>query len=189
MRIKFFLLLFLVCFKNYAQETEFSKTSIKTGIGLGFGSGIEEDGIGLVYQIGWQKSYGQNERFRINPSIVYGGFNSFADDDNDQLFRMSILGLNIHYDLIRYESVSIVTTIGGFANYTRGLIGTGAEFGSGESKFFSEIYLGGNASWGFRIDNKKSKIAYELRPFNLYVGNKQFTLGYMMFGIDFKLRK
>ena len=56
-----------------------------------------------------------------------------------------------------------------------------------ESEYFYSLYFGGNGSVGIRVDPVKSKFAYEVRPLNVHVGNKGFILGYLMFGIDFKL--
>ena len=49
----------------HAQDIEFKKGSIRTGIGVGYNEGLRENGIGLVYAIGWQKSYGQKNKFRM----------------------------------------------------------------------------------------------------------------------------
>ena len=176
----------------YSQEIEFRKSSIKTGIGIGINEGQKEIGNGLVYSIGWQKSFGEKNKVRINPNMTFGGFLPIAiTDTRDQYYRITSLGINIHYDLIKYKAVSIVTTGGGFINYSRGLLGTGGwpEANNNSSEYFYSLYFGGNASIGLRIDPKKSKLAYEIRPINIHFGNKGFMLGYLMFGIDFKLKK
>ena len=176
----------------YSQEIEYKKSSIRTGIGIGINEGRREIGNGLVYTIGWQKSVGEKNKLRINPNMIFGGFLPIAvTDTRDQFYRISSLGLNIHYDLIKYKTISIVTTCGGFINYSRGLLGTGGwpEANNNNSEYFYSLYFGGNASIGLRIDPKHSKLAYEIRPINIHLGNKGFILDYLMFGIDFKLRK
>ncbi len=112
-------------------------------------------------------------------------------DTRDQFYRLTTLGLNIHYDLIRYKSVSIVTTGGGFVNYSRGLLGTGGwpEANNNSSEYFYSLYFGGNASIGLRVDSANSKYAFEIRPINIHLGNKGFLLGYFMIGLDFKIKK
>ncbi len=175
-----------------SQETEFKNSSVKTSIGIGINEGYREIGMGLVYSIGWQKIIDKKNRLRINPNMIYGGFLPLAiTDTRDQFYRITTLGLNIHYDLVKYKAVSIVTTGGGFINYSRGLLGTGGwpEANNNSSDYFFSLYYGGNASLGLRIDPKNSKLAYELRPYNFHFGNKNFFLGYLMFGIDFKLKK
>jgi hypothetical protein len=176
----------------YSQEFEFKKSSIRTGIGIGINEGQREIGNGLIYSIGWQKSYGKKSKIRLNPNMIFGGFLPIGiTDTRDQFYRITSLGLNIHYDLIQYKAVSIVTIGGGFINYSRGLLGTGGlpEANNNSSEYFYSLYVGGNASIGLRIDPKKSKLAYEIRPINIHFGNKGFMLGYLMFGIDFKLKK
>lgn len=176
----------------YSQETEYKKSSIRTGIGIGINEGSREIGMGLIYSIGWQKSVGEKNKLRINPNMTIGGFLPIAITyTRDQFYRITSLGINIHYDLIRYKAVSIVTTGGGFINYSRGLLGTGGwpDANNNTSEYFYSLYYGGNASVGLRIDPKQSKLAYEVRPINIHLGNNGFILGYLMFGIDFKLKK
>ncbi len=175
-----------------AQDREFKKSSIRTGLGFGLNSGKEEIGFGLVYAIGWQKSIGEKDRVRINPSITLGGFMPFiVTDTRDQFYRITSLELNFHYDLIKYKDVSLVTSGGVFGNYSRGLLGTGGfpEENNNSSEYFLSFYYGGYVSWGLRIDQKNSKIASEIRPFNLHFGSGDFYMYYLMFCMEFKLRK
>lgn len=187
------LILLVITGKNlYSQDIGFKKSSIRTGIGVGMNEGKREIGYGLVYTIGWQKSIGTKNRARINPNMTFGGFLPIViTDTRDQYYRINSLGLNIHYDLIKYKAASIVTTVGVFANYSRGLLGTGGwpEANNSHSEYFYSLYYGGSASIALRIDPSKSKFAYEIRPLNIQLGNKGFMLGYLMLGIDFKLRK
>ncbi|MBK0401502.1 hypothetical protein I5M27_00815 [Adhaeribacter sp. BT258] len=176
----------------YSQETEYKKSSIRTAIGIGINEGSREIGMGLIYSIGWQKSVGEKNKLRINPNMTIGGFLPIAiTDTRDQFYRITSLGINIHYDLIKYKAVSIVATGGGFINYSRGLLGTGGwrDAQNNNSEYFYALYYGGNASVGLRIDPKQSRFAYEVRPINIHLGNKGFILGYLMVGIDFKLKK
>jgi len=187
------LMIFILTMNNiFSQEIEFKKSSIRTGVGIGVNEGQREIGLGLVYSIGWQKCIGEKNKLRINPNLTFGGFLPFAiTDTRDQFYKISLLGLNIHYDLIKYKAISIITTVGGFLNYSRGLLGTGGwpEENNNWSEYFYSIYFGYNASIGLRINPKKSKLAYEIRPINIHNGNNGFVLSYFMFGIDFKLKK
>lgn len=176
----------------FAQEGEFKSTSIRTGIGIGFNEGLRETGLGLVYLVGWQKSYGKKNKLRLNPNIIIGGFSPIGiTDTRDQFYRISSLGLDIHYDLIKYKAVSIVTTGGGFINYSRGLLGTGGwpEANNDKSEYFNSLYLGVDTSLGIRVNPKNSKLAYEFRPISIQFGNNYYVLGYLMVGIDIKLKK
>lgn len=168
----------------YSQDVDvpkFSQNSIRTGLGIGINGGLDETGFGLVYSIGWQKSYGKKNKLRLNPNLLFGGFTDIGITDiSDQYVRISSLGFNAHYDLIKYKSVSIVTTAGVFLNYSKGLIG---------SAYFSRLYYGGSASIALRINPKKSRVAYEWRHISVQGGNKDFFLAYFMLGIDVKLKK
>ncbi len=185
-------LMLLVGNKIYSQEKKFERSSIRTGIGIGINDGHQETGLGLIYSLGWQKSYGEKNKFRLNPNMIIGGFKPIMiTDTRDQFYRITSLGLNVHYDLVKYKAVSIVTTGGGFFNYSRGLLGTGGmlEANNNHSEYFNSFYLGGNISLGLRINREDSKLAYEIRPLNIQFGNDYFLLGYLMFGIDIKLEK
>jgi hypothetical protein len=194
LKIAYLSLLILLVMSNKlnAQETEFKRASIRTGIGIGFNEGKRETGMGLIYSIGWQKSYGKKNKLRINPNLIIGGFLPIGiTDTRDQFYRITSLGTNIHYDLIKYKAFSFVTTGGIFINYSRGLLGTGGwtEANNNSSEYFNSFYFGGNASLGIRINPKNSRLAYEFRPINIQFGNNYFMLGYLMFGIDIKLKK
>lgn len=175
------------------QEIAYRRTTIKTGSGISINEGQREVGIGLIYSVGIQKSYGKNNRLRLNPDVLLGSYRTyvFPTDTRDQFYKITALGLNIHYDLISKEAVSFVTTCGGFINYSRGLLGTGGrtEENNNSSEYFHSLYFGANANIGIRIDSKKKKLAYEIRPVNLYFGNKGFILGFIMFSVDFKFKR
>ena len=188
-----FTLLVLTNTYLFSQEIEFKNSSIRTGVGLGINQGEEEAGIGLAYTIGWQKSYGKKNRIRLNPNIILGSYRTYAipTDTRDQLYKITILGYNIHYDLIKAEAVSIIVTAGSFINYSRGLLGTGgwSITNNNSSEYFHSFYYGANISFGFRVNPKKSRLVYEFRPMNIHIGNNGFILGYLMFGMDFKLKE
>jgi hypothetical protein len=195
MTVKFFyisiLSLLLMDQAVYAQESAFGKNSINTGIGIGINAGRQETGLGVVCSFGWQKSFGQKNKLRINPNMLFGEFLPIViTDTRDQFYRTTALALNLHYDLLRYKAVSLVTAAGGFVNYSRGLLGTGGwpEANNNRSAYFYTLYFGGAASFGLRIDPKNKQLSYELRPLNFLLGSKGFTMGYLMFNVDFKLK-
>lgn len=133
------LLLLLTGSNGCAQEIEFKRSSVRTGIGIGFNNGSREIGLGLVYSIGYQKSFGVKNKLRINPNMTFGGFSPIIiTDTRDQFYRITSIGLNIHFDLVKYKAVSIVTSGGAFINYSRGLLGTG---GRGNASNTSSEYF------------------------------------------------
>lgn len=195
-KIKLSLLIFIVALlaeiNIYSQDTKFKHTSIRTGVGIGINEGRRETGTGLIYSIGWQKSYGKKEKIRINPNMIFGGFIPIGiTDTRDQYYKVTSLGLNTHYDIIKYKALSVVTTGGVFINYSRGLLGTGGwpEANNNQSEYFNSLYYGGNISLGLRINPKNSKLAYEVRPIDMQFGNDYFLLAYLMFGIDIKINE
>ncbi len=179
--------------KLFSQDTQpvFSKKSVKVGFGYGFNEGKYEDGVGLLYSIGWNKSLGKKQRFRLNPNLLLGGFSAdFITDIRDQYYRTSSYGLNMHFDLIRFRSLAIVVTAGAFVNYSRGLLGTGGDdeatnFRS--SSYFYRLTAGGYASAALRFDSPKHRIAWELRPLSVQHGYPYYTLGFMHLSADIKL--
>ncbi|MBZ9631404.1 hypothetical protein LB465_11490 [Salegentibacter sp. LM13S] len=186
----FILFLFLSLNQNLYSQEKSHPQSIRTGIGLSFNNGREERGMGLIYSIGYQKSFGNNNRIRLNPNLIFGGFLPIGiTDTRDQFYRISSFGFNLHYDLVKFKSISVVTSPGIFLNYSRGLLGTGGmpEADNYTSEFFNSIYFGGKFSLGLRITPSGKRLAYEIRPLNIQFGNKGFILGYLMFGIDIKL--
>lgn len=186
------LVLILISTKLFSQEKEFKKTSIKTGIGLAMNEGDKEFGNGLVYAIGFQKSYGKKDKLRINPNFLFGGFlPAGITDTPDMYYKLSSLGLDLHYDILKVEIVSLAATVGGFMNYSRGLIGTGGmpPEGRTHSDYFLGLYFGGKVGLGLRFAPENGKLAFEFKPFNVQFGNKGFFLGAFMFGVDIRLEK
>lgn len=141
-----------------------------------------------MYSIGWQKSYGSKNKLRLNPNSIVGEFSSSGiTDGREQFYRVTSLGIYLHYDAIRYKAFSIVTTGGVFINYSRGLLEPHAN--TTNYQYFNSLYFGGVVSFGIRVNPKNSKFAYEFNPVNAQLGSDDFLLGYLMFGIDFKLKK
>jgi hypothetical protein len=185
-----FYILFLFVNLAISQENLFSRHSIKTGIGVGINEGEKVIGMGLVYTIGYQKNFGKKEKLRIAPNITFGSFNSnYVNDARDSFYQITNFGLLVNYDLIKYKSISLFLVAGGFANYTRGMIGTGGENNIISSEYFNAFNYGGTTSFGIRINPLKSRISYEIKPMTMSFGNKDYLFGYMMFGIDYKLKK
>ncbi len=189
------LLIFTVSISNkiYSQNTDYTNNSVRTGFGFGINEGTKETGTGLLYNIGWNKTIGEKQRLRLNPNVLFGVFSTeISRGIRDQYYRTSSYELNMHYDLIKYKSLSLVGSIGGFMNFSRGLLGTGGDPEATEytkSEYFYSLYFGGNASVAIRINPKNSRIAYEIRPLNIQYGNNRFMLTYFMFGMDFKFKK
>jgi hypothetical protein len=173
-----------------AQADSLNASAVRFGLGAGLHDGARESGLGLVYQLGWQKSYGAKDKFSLNPNVVHGSFSANdIDDARDQFYQLSSLGLQLHYDLIRVNAVSVVVSGGAFVAYTRGLLGTGGDPRAARSEYFRKVYVGGLGSAGIRINPPRSRIAYELRPITISSGTNGFLLFYPMLNLEFKLGK
>lgn len=173
---------------SYGQENEFSRSSLRAGFGLGINDALRETGIGTLYSFGYQRSLWKN-RIRVSPYLMTGGFTSIGfTDTRDQFYRVTSLGINGYLDIVKYRSVSLFIGTGVFTNYSRGLLGTGGELHQdSDSEYFCKMYYGVNIGTGFRIAPKRSRMAVELNPINVYFGNDYFTLGFMQVSLDIKL--
>ena len=176
-----------------AQNPEKGNRWIDTGIGVGFNGGNDHSGFGMQYSLGWQKSFENHNRLRLNPGLTLGTFGTFGipTDTRDQFYSSLATGANVDYDLIRYESLSLVVSGGGFVNYTYGLLGTGGDPEAhhyDESDFFNRLYVGGNASIGLRIENPESRVAYEYKLLGIQGGFNHFGGIYSAFELQWKLK-
>jgi hypothetical protein len=171
-----------------AQDSiyKFSNKSITTAIGFGF-IDARSPGIGYVYEVGYQQDYWKS-KLRFNPYIQNGEYTSFGITDvRSAYFRNTIFGLKIGLDLLKYKAVSIATQLGYGLNYTRGIIGTGGEFGIKKSEFFAEIHHTVTLGAGLRVNPKNQRMAYEFHLLNFGFGNDYFSTAQLRFGIDIKL--
>lgn len=166
-----------------------SNNSLKLGFGVGINQGKPEIGIGTFASIGYQKSLWK-ERIRINPYLLSGSFLPLGiTDTRDQYYRITSLGLNGYFDLIRIKPVSVFIGVGGFLNYSRGLLGTGGwpDENNNYSEYFFKLYYGGYLGCGLRIDPPNKNITLELTPINICFGNNYYQFTYLKIGIDLKL--
>jgi len=185
------LIITIFTFISEVSGQEYSNNSLKVGLGVGMNEGIREMGMGTLVSFGFQKSI-LNDRLRISPNFMTGGFFPFAiTDTRDQYYRITSLGVDGYLDVIKYKPFSLFIVTGGLVNYSRGLLGTGGwpEAGNNTSDYLFKLYYGGHVAWGIRINPSKSRLAYELTPLNICFGNDRFFMGFIKVGIDIKLNK
>lgn len=190
---KYLLVLIVAIFVFISEVSgqEYSNNSLKVGLGIGMNEGLREMGMGTLVSFGYQKSV-LNDRLRINPNFMTGGFFPFGiTDTRDQYYRITSLGVDGYLDVIKYKPFSLFIVAGGLVNYSRGLLGTGGwpEAGNNTSDYLFKLYYGGHVAWGIRINPPKSRLAYEITPLNICFGNDQFFMGFIKVGIDIKLNK
>lgn len=186
--LRLLLILILLPFSD-AFGQEFSKSSIKVGLGAGVSSGYYMDGLGLVYTIGYQREIWK-DRFRFNPNFSIGNYSSKRfSDGRDQYFSSRNLEVNLYYDIGKANSLSLVVGGGAMINNSKGLLGTGGMDASTSpqySEYFSKYYFGGNLSAGFRIDSPNRRVAINILPVNIRFAN-QLTELHAKIEIDIKL--
>jgi hypothetical protein len=183
-----FLLIFSITTEIIGQN--YSNNSLNIGLGLGVNEGMSETGMGALISIGYQKSIA-NDRIRINPNYMSGGFLPLAiTDTRDQYYRISSAGVNGYLDVIKLGSFSIFIGAGTHLNFSRGLLGTGGwtEEGNTSSDYLLKLYVVGSVACGIRINQPSSRIAYEFLPLNICYGTDNFFLVYSKIGIDIKLK-
>lgn len=183
------LIILTLIFSIKCKCQDYSKNSVKTGLCLGINEGMRETGMGALVSIGFQKSIA-NDRIRINPNYMSGGFMPLAiTDTRDQYYRISSLGINGSLDAIKTGSFSLFVSVGPHINFTRGLLGTGGwpEAGNTSSDYIFKLYFAGTAACGIRINKPASRFAFEYLPFNISYGTDNFMLLYQKVSLDIKL--
>ena len=172
------------------NNQDFSKNSLKVGLGLGASMGSNTDGGGFVYTIGYQTEIWK-DRLRFNPNFSIGHYSSrFIMDARDQYFNSINIEANIYFDLIKIKSFSLVLGSGGLVNNSRGLKGTGGDpDGNTEpqtSEYISDFHFGGYVGGGFRINSSSKRTAINILPINLHFGNNYFAEFHAKVELDFK---
>ena len=173
-----------------AQEAPTNKASIHVAAGVGINEGRAEQGLGVLYTLGYQRSLGLAARWRLNPQLVHGEFSSASfTDTRDQFYRTTSAGGALHYDLVKYRALAFTVSVGASLTYARGLFGTGGELQptTEGSRYFHHVYLGGGGGIGIRVSPAKSRLVYEFHPINFQAGSKGFFLGYATVGVGVKL--
>lgn len=183
------LLSVLVGFYASGQSQEFSKNALKYGIGVGVFDGYRTTGGGGILIVGYQRDIWK-DRLRLNPNLTVGYFTAKnIQDVRDQSFNSINLETILFFDLVRFKAFSLTIGAGGVINNTRGLLGTGGYPPSEtSSEYISNWYYGGYFGGGIRINPTKSRLAFEIMPFNFHVGPDYYMEGYASVGIAVKLR-
>jgi hypothetical protein len=183
------LLLFLLLTGTiYGQE--FTKHSVKTGIGVGASMECNSDGMGFVYSLGYQREIWK-DRLRLNPNFSIGHYSSkFIMDARDQYFNSINIETNLYFDIIKIKAFSLVVGTGGLLNNMRGLKGTGGDpdgyTGTPHSEYINDWHWGGYLGGGFRINHPDKRTAINIMPLNLHFGNEYFGEFHFLVQLDFK---
>jgi hypothetical protein len=181
-------ILIFLCTISFAQDTLYSRNSLKLSGAIGVNETKIESGVGLMFSAGFQRSF-LKDRVRINSTLMTGKYTHlFSKSAAFEHYRMNSLDLNTFVDVIKFRSFSLFAGTGFFLNNSVGIhgIGEAADAFTG-SKHFNKTYYGLNFGTGFRVDSNKSRLAQEFSLFNGAYGNNGFWLEYFKFGLDYKL--
>lgn len=193
MKTSVLIALISIMFVHNSPGQGFTENVIKLGIGPGVSMGINTDGLGINFSIGYQREVWK-DRLRFNPNFSIGSYSSrFVMDARDQHFNSVNLESNLFYDLIRVKTFSIVVGIGVFLNNSRGLLGTGGKDNYTDpnpvsSEYFSYYHMGGYLGAGFRVNTPNKRTAISIMPLNLHFG-KDFTEQHIRVEVDIKFKK
>ncbi len=185
-------LIFIICLNYFAigQNKQFSKSSIKIGLGIGASLGNKTTGLGVAYNIGYQREIWK-DRLRVNPNFSIGHYSSrLLLDARDQYFNSINLETNLYYDLIIIKWVSLVIGVGGVVNNCRGMRGSGGDPESytepPTSEYVNDFHFGAFFGGGIRISFPNKRTVINIMPFNFHAGNNDFAEFHPKIELDFK---
>lgn len=164
-------------------------SSLKFFTSISYQEGKKEMGFGIPLGIGYQKQY-CNGRIRAHATLQDGNFMNFGITDvPDYYYRVSTLGLNSDFDVLRYYSFSIVLSTGVGGSLSRGIRSEfwdmDGNYSSGGYfvRFYPTIYL----AYGIRIAPRKSKYALEIfLPPGGHANNTFYLIHAIRVGVDYK---
>ncbi len=171
-----------------AQTSEFSKNSIKVGVGIGAYFDDVNEGFGALYSVGYQREIWK-DRLRFNPNFSIGNYTAKnITDVPDLYFTSSNLEANLNYDLVRVNAFSLVVACGAAVNRIKGLKGTG---GDGDvpkmtSSYISNYRFGANLAGGFRVNLPDKRTVINIIPINFRFGTKNLVEAHAKIELDFK---
>ncbi len=179
---------FILCINYQGQCQEFSKNSLKYGMGPGIYDGSQVTGLGAMLSVGYQRELWK-DRLRLNPNLTVGYFSGkYVLDARDQWCNSINLETIIYFDLIHIKAFALTIGAGGVINTTKGLLGTGGDQEDVvQSEYFKESNVGGYFGGGIRINPQKSRVSFEIMPLNFHFGPNYYFEGFAKVGIDVKL--
>jgi hypothetical protein len=183
------LLSIFIVFSAKGQDKEFSKSTLKYGIGIGVSDGHRTTGGGGLLSVGYQLDLWK-DRLRLNPNLTVGYFNAkYVQDVRDQWFNSIKLETILYFDVLRLKAFSLTLGAGGVVNNTKGLLGTGGYPPSDSNPdYISDWHYGVFLGGGLRMNLKNSRMAIEIMPFNFHVGPDYYMEGFAKIGLEVKLK-
>ena len=170
------------CFSLKANAQEFSKNSIKIGVGVAGFEGDKLDGSGLVAMFGFQRE--MRDGLSFSPFLKHGTFTMiFITDTPDTYFNVISAGVGLNATILKLFYIGT----GGEIYYSHGLIGTGGEF-SKRSHYERDFGIDMFAFAGLRIAPNSKRIAVNVIPLSVAWGINTLSAE-MRIEMDIRLAK
>jgi hypothetical protein len=185
-------LILLFPFLGLSQADDENFLFYRYGLGFSYHEGAGETGLGVVGSFGILKSLGEKKKSRINSNVSLGRFSDlFMLHTPEQKYAYLALDFVCHFDLLRYKAFSLVTSAGGYLSVTSGKV---EDYYNEDGRLYSgrrftHGYLMASISGGLRIAPKKSKIAFEITPFKIFLGTSYSYMGQIQLSVDYKIYK
>lgn len=174
---------------SYGQCSSRQSKSIAAGMGYSYNGGAVEGRSGLVYTFSYQNKIGRRDQLRFSPNFTFGTYKGAGGyKGRDEFYRVSSIGIDLNYDVVRIKHISLVSSVGVLGAYSRGLLGTGGyEPNFMGSEYFNRVYGAAKAAVAIRINKPTSRVAMELVPASLSLGPNHFNWTMAMFKLEYKL--
>lgn len=168
----------------FAQETNFSKSSLKYSFGF-TGRNESPAGTGVVFTAGYQYSAWKG-RLRFNPNFAISRIDSrkVMSGDANLSTNVCMEGI-VSLDIIRIKGVSLMLGLGPCYGRVSGLNVPYQGFPQYYSRYLYSTYAG----LGFRINPKKSPIACELVPINIRINKGEQVEFSARIVLELKIKK
>ena len=174
-----------------AQTDGFSKNALKYSISANLHEGPQTiSGGGMSIVLGYQRDLWK-DRLRFVPSLMLGVSDSrVVTDTRKQKFSTLQLQIGLQFDLIRYKALSLVLAGGGMINRSQGLVANYSPIRGTPppSNYVNEFQYGVTVGAGLRFSPQSTRIAIELIPVTISMGQDGYRTQSFSIGMDVKLR-
>ncbi len=118
------IVIFLIIYQAVFGQ-EYSKNSLKYGLGVGAFDGIRTTGHGCLFLVAYERNLWK-DRLRINPNLTFAYYNArFVSDVPDQWANLLNFETILFFDVVRIKVFLLTIGAGGVINNTRAYIETG----------------------------------------------------------------
>lgn len=158
----------------HAQEKK-SRNRVTYSYGIGKSEGKLHKGVGNIYSVGYERALWK-ESLRFTYQFSYGIYDTktFLGIQKQMTSGYNVVP-KFELTLFTIKNVSLYVGGGGVFNRTKGLTGNDDDIATNDEPEYFEInHFGYSATAGIRYGNPKKRIFYELVPWDIHGGTKQF---------------